>query len=135
MPTRAPLTAPRVPSDFTRQFALLRKDGAGLCAYLRLIPPEQCVTIFSPEVPAEVLEALAKAVAQHSAVEDAVWWSEWLQGLSKSGRFDMTILMLDQNAKKSLAEMFDALATNMGSGEGSGEAAAKQLAKVRKLYS
>ena len=135
MPTRAPLTAPRVPSDFTRQFALLRKDGAGLCAYLRLIPPEQCVTIFSPEVPSEVLEALAKAVAQHSAVEDAVWWSEWLQGLSKSGRFDMTILMLDQNAKKSLAEMFDALATNMGSVEGSGEAAAKQLAKVRKLYS
>ena len=82
-----------------------------------------------------MLEALAKAVAQHAAVEDAVWWSEWLEGLSKSGRFDMTILMLDQKAKKSLAEMFDALATNMGSVEGSGEAAAKQLAKVRKLYS
>ena len=74
---------------------------------------------------------LAKAVAENATAEDAAWWSDWLDGLSKSGRFDMTILMLDQKAKASIAEMFNTLGAHL---EGKGETTAK-LAKVRKLES
>ena len=52
MPTRSAVAAPRVPSDFTRQFALLHKDSAGLYEYFGLIPADEvrrvCVRAVCP---------------------------------------------------------------------------------------
>ena len=135
MPTRAPLAPPNVPSDFTRQYALLRKDPPGLYGYLKLIAPERCAAIFSPEVPAEVLEAAARCLAEHATADDAAGWVEWLRGLSKAGRFDMTCLMLDKGARAALAAMFDALASRLREAEAADASSIEgRLAPLRKLY-
>lgn len=149
MPTRAPLTEPRTPSEFVKQYALLQKDSPSLVAYLRLIPPERCKAVFSPEVPPDVLMTMAHALTKHltalgdgggSPPEGAAdreqdqaldgdagsWCAAWLHGLSKAGRFDMTVLMLDRAAKTALSSLFDALATRGVAGE--------TLKPLRKAY-
>lgn len=132
MPTRAPLAAPRVPSDFTKQYALMRKDTAGLWGYLRMIPAEQCKAIFSPEVPSEVLVAVAKAIGGHVTAAESAWALEWLGGLSKAGRFEMTCLMLDKPSKAALTQMFDALDAKLSEAGKGG--AGKETAALRKKY-
>lgn len=128
MPTRAPLVEPRTPSEFTRQYALLRKDAEGLYAYLKLLPAERLPAIFSPEVPNDVLVAIAVAITQHVTDEDAAggWAVTWLGALTKVGRFDMTVLMLDKPAKAAVSTMFDSLVSK--------GAAEKAIASLRKSY-
>ena len=127
MPTRMPLSEPRTPSEFTKQYALLRKDPSGLFGYLKLLPAERLPAILSPEVPSEVLVAIAKSIAGHASADDADSWAvPWLQALTKVGRFEMTVMMLDKQSQKSLGEMFDALSAN--------GAAEKAVAALRKSY-
>jgi len=125
LPTRQPVAAPRNPADVTRQFALLRKDSAGWFAFLRLIAPDECRALFSPEVPPEILEATAAALAQHAAVESVGWCARWLGGLSRVGRLEMTVMMLDAQVLARLRSMFEALEAlaaevSRGSGGGGG---------------
>ena len=119
------LAAPRVPSDFLKQYALLRKDLPGLYAYLRLIPSETLRDIFKPEISDVVLVTIADAIAAHLPAEEAAWAFTWLDCLTKVGRFDMTVLMLDKKSQAALARMFDALAVTKSGPE---------LAKLRKAY-
>ena len=127
MPTRMPLSEPRTPSEFTKQYALLRKDPSGLFGYLKLLPAERLPAILSPEVPSEVLVAIAKSIAGHASADDADSWAvPWLQALTKVGRFEMTVMMLDKQSQQSLGEMFDALSAN--------GAAEKAVAALRKSY-
>jgi len=138
MPTRSDVTAPRVPSDFTKQYALLRKDSAGLYAYLRLVTPESCVAIFRPEVATEVLLSAAKAIAAHVDASTAAEWHTWLGALSKVGRFEMTVLMLDKAARATVAAMFDALAkalaeADVAAGKAADAAALPVADRLRKL--
>ncbi|KAL1530063.1 hypothetical protein AB1Y20_000985 [Prymnesium parvum] len=109
MPTRQPLSAPRVPSDFTKQFSLLRKNPQGLFEYITLMQPADCVSIFKPEIPMEVLLACADAICQHVNTSMLGWCIEWLQALTQVGRFQMTILMLDKSGQSRLADMLRAL--------------------------
>jgi hypothetical protein len=135
MPTRAPVEAPRVPSDFTKQYALIRKDAAALYEYCALIPPEQCPAIFSPEIPSDVLVAVAKAISECVTSEAAKRWCEWLGMLTKAGRFEMTVLMLDRPARVALSGMFDALVERLAEGESIEPAAASErLRKLRASY-
>lgn len=123
LPTRQPVGAPRAPADVTRQFALLRKDSAGWFAFLRLIAPDECRALFSPEVPPEMLDAIAAAIAQHAAVDTVAWCARWLAGLSRVGRLEMTVMMLDAKILGRLRAMFEALealaaeASRAGGGE------------------
>ena len=132
MPTRAPIGAPRVPSDFLKQYALLRKDMPGLWGYIQTIPAEQCKVIFCPEVPAEVLVAIAKAIGGHIAAAESAWALEWLAGLSKAGRFEMTCLMLDKPSKAALTQMFDAIDAKLA--ELGADGAGKETSVLRKKY-
>ena len=89
---------------------MLRKDSAGWFAFLRLIPPgDDCRAVFSPEVPPEMLDHIAVAFTQHAAVESVAWCARWLGGLSRVGRLEMTVLMLDTKVLARLRAMFEAL--------------------------
>jgi hypothetical protein len=131
LPTNAGLEPPRVPADFTKQYALLRKDARGLYAYLRLVPPASCVAIFKPEIPAEVLISAARAIAEHIDGAAAAHWHAWLGALSKVGRFEMTVLMLDKPARGALVAMFDALASALA--QAPTDAPSVSVADLRKL--
>jgi hypothetical protein len=131
LPTNAGLEPPRVPADFTKQYALLRKDARGLYAYLRLVPPASCVAIFKPEIPAEVLISAARAIAEHIEGAAAAHWHAWLGALSKVGRFEMTVLMLDKPARGALVAMFDALASALA--QAPTDAPSVSVADLRKL--
>lgn len=131
LPTNAGLKPPRVPADFTKQYALLRKDARGLYAYLRLVPPEACVAIFNPEIPAEVLVSAARAISEHIDGATAAHWHAWLGALSKVGRFEMTVLMLDKPARGALVAMFDALASALA--QAPTDAPSVSVADLRKL--
>ena len=119
------LTAPRVPSDFLKQYALLRKDPVGLYEYVRLIPSATLRDIFKPEVSDQVLVAVADALASQMPTAEASWAIEWLEALTTVGRFDMTVLMLDKKARAALVRMFDAIAVTKDG---------PTLAKLRKAY-
>lgn len=106
MPTRAELEPPRVPSDFTKRFVLIRKDAAALFEYVQLVPPEACHAIFAPEIAQEVLVAICGAIAAHAGRKELPWAAAWLGGLEAVGRFEMTCMMLDRKGKAELAEMF-----------------------------
>ena len=109
-----------------RRYALLRKDLAALYSYLQLIPPAELPAIFKPEVSDAVLVSIASAFAAHVTAADATWAATWLHALSKVGRFQMTVMMLDKKATAALASMFEAM-------EAAG-AAGGELAKLRGVY-
>ena len=109
MPTRQPLSAPLSPADFTRQYVLLRHDTARLFDYVRLVAPGRCKAVFQPEIPPEVLQAAAIAIAEHASAQNLQWASEWLAGVAQVPRFEMSMMMLDAPVAKALARMFDAL--------------------------
>ena len=98
-----------LPADVTKQFALLRKDPPGWFEYVRLVPPAACRDVFSPEMPPEMLEATARALAAHAAPDNAAWCAGWLRGLSGVRRLEMTVLMLDRKTLDALRAMFDAV--------------------------
>ncbi|KAL3896467.1 MAG: hypothetical protein SGPRY_013267 [Prymnesium sp.] len=79
MPTRQPLVAPRVPAEFTKQYSLLRKDAHALFEYISLIQPADCVHIFKPEIPTEVLLSCADAIREHADSTTLAWCIQWLQ--------------------------------------------------------
>ena len=56
---------------------------------------------------------------------DAPWAVEWLDALTKVGRFEMTVMMLDKKSRASLVAMFDRLAEAH---------AGPALVKLRKAY-
>lgn len=109
LPTRKALEAPRTPSEFTKAFALLRKDSAALFSYIRLVDPATCSSIFKPEIAAEVLLAVARAITESVDVHNVGWCVLWLGQLREVGRFDMTVLMLDKRSQAQLCRMFEAL--------------------------
>ena len=119
------LVAPRVPNEFLKQYALLRKDTEGFYTYLRLMPSETLIDIFKPEVSDQVLVSIAKALSAHLPSEDVSWAIEWLQQLTKVQRFDMTVMMLDKPSKQAITDLFDSLAAKGG---------APSLPKLRKAY-
>ena len=100
---------PRGPADFTKQYVQLRTDPARLFGYLRLIKPEACREVFSPEVAPEVLRHVAIAIGAHASAETARWCAQWLDGLSACARFEMTLLMLEAGTRRALTDMFGAL--------------------------
>jgi hypothetical protein len=120
MPTRQPLAPPVGPADFTRQFALLKNDPARLFQYVQLIPPGRCEAVFVPEMPPEVLQAIAGSITQHATRQAVGWAAEWLGGLTRVRRFGMSMLMLDAPVARALDGMFDALDA-LASGGGAGQ--------------
>ena len=114
MPTRQPLTAPNMSSDFTKQFVLLKHDSARLFEYVRLIEPERCKAVFSPEIAPEVLQAIAVAIMQHASRETLEWAAAWLEGITQVPRFEMSMMMLDAPVARTLGRMFDALDALVG---------------------
>ena len=78
-------------------------------AYLQLVPPSECRTLFSPEIAPEMLGATAVAIAQLATAESVAWCAQWLAGLAQVGRLSMTVMMLDRTALGQLRSMFEAL--------------------------
>ena len=71
---------------------------------LRLLPAAELPAIFKPEVSDAVLVSIAQALAAHAApADEAAWAVPWLEALTKVGRFDMTVMMLDRKAQQALA--------------------------------
>ena len=135
MPTRSPVEAPRVPADFTKQYALIRKDAPALYEYCSLIPPDKCTAIFSPEIPSDVLVTVAKAISECVTPEASKRWCEWLGTLTKVGRFDMTVLMLDRPARAALSHLFDVITERVAEEDNIEQSAAtERLRKLRASY-
>lgn len=128
MPTRQPLAPPAGPAEFTRQFALLRRDPPRLFEYVQLIPPGRCEAVFVPEMPPEVLQAIAGAITQHATRQSVEWAAAWLGGLTRVRRFAMSIMMLDAPVARALDEMFDALEALVSGGGGHEQAVPEGLA-------
>ena len=54
-------------------------------AYLQLVPPSECRSLFSPEIAPEMLETTALAIAQMATAESVAWCAQWLAGLAQVG--------------------------------------------------
>lgn len=88
---------PKTAAGFSRDFKALKKDAAAQLAYLKRIPCATLKTYFvKTEIEtATISEILRTLASEVSGQEDCIWAFEFMMTLSKSFKFDTTVMFFD----------------------------------------
>ncbi len=100
---------PKTAAGFNRDFKALKKDLTGQLAYLKRIPLKTLSGYFTKtELEtasfSEILRTLAEKV---EGAEDAKWAADFLITLSKSFKFDMTVMFIEDEEEEWVSQIVD----------------------------
>ena len=82
--------------------------------WIRLVKPAQFESLFREDgvLPGEYLAAMLKALSRNIVAADPAFTLQVLRFLSRSGRFDLNVSMVDEDTESAIGSMFDALEAN-----------------------
>jgi len=103
---------PKTAAGFSRDFKALKKDTSAQLAYLKRIPLPTLKSYFNKtEIESatinEILRTLAKEIASQ---EDTNWAHDFLVALSKSFKFDTTVMFFDDEENESVDQIVKKIA-------------------------
>ena len=98
-----PTKAPTAPLEFIRLFAAFKGNDAGLAAALKLVKPADLPRLFSNQLEADHLGAVARALNHPSIADQPI--GEYAAALAKAARFDLAKMLLEDGDKQHVREL------------------------------
>lgn len=101
--SQIPVTA----AGFNRDFKALKKDISEQLAYLKRIPMDTLRGYFTKtELESQTFSDILRCLADKvSDSEDALWASDFMLALSKSYKFDMAIMFLEDEENEYISKI------------------------------
>jgi len=94
---------PKTAAGFNRDFKALKKDLDGKLSYLKRIPLDTVKGYFSrTELETQTFSDILECLAGKLSSADVTWAHDFMMTLSKSFKFDMTIMFLEDEENASI---------------------------------
>lgn len=105
------MTAPKTAYEFEATWKIFSGDLSAQAEMLKIIAPTSLPKIFKDAVSAPLLMDIIRCV-EHFFRENVDFSVQFLENLTKIGRFDMTIMCLSAKDKAALRQMWDEVFVN-----------------------
>jgi tetratricopeptide (TPR) repeat protein len=105
------MTAPKTAYEFEATWKIFSGDLFAQTELLKIIAPTSLPKIFKDVLSAPLLMDIIRCV-EHFFMENADFAVQFLENLTKIGRFDMTIMCLSTKDKAALRQMWDEVFVN-----------------------
>lgn len=105
------MTAPKTAYEFEATWKIFSGDLSAQTELLKIIAPTSLPKIFKDALSAPLLMDIIRCV-EHFFMENADFAVQFLENLTKIGRFDMTIMCLSTKDKAALRQMWDEVFVN-----------------------
>ena len=94
---------PKTAAGFNRDFKALKKDLDGKLSYLKRIPLDTIKGYFSKtELETQTFSDILECLASKLGSADVTWAHDFMMTLSKSFKFDMTIMFIEDEENASI---------------------------------